>query len=218
MTLGEVEDFWYDSLDGLRVHGWTVKPPDFDATRTYPLLLSIHGGPHSQYTFAFNASFQNFAANDYVVVYTNPRGSSGYGTAFGNGIENNYPGKDFDDLMRGVDAVVEQGLRRPSQHVRRRLQRRWHPDRVDGDSDRPVCGGLGTLHDQQLDVVRGDDGRHILVSDVRQVPLGGSERPPPAFPGLFWNGGFGMSHSGKGSSHLTRLRWRPLTGTTLPSA
>ena len=114
VTLGEVEDFWYDSLDGLRVHGWTVKPPDFDATRTYPLLLSIHGGPHSQYTFAFNASFQNFAANDYVVVYTNPRGSSGYGTAFGNGIENNYPGKDFDDLMRGVDAVVEQGYVDPA--------------------------------------------------------------------------------------------------------
>ena len=109
LTLGDVEDFWYDSVGGLRVQGWTVKPPDFDPNRSYPLYLSIHGGPHSQYTFAFNASFQNFAANDYVVLYTNPRGSSGYGTAFGDGIENDYPGKDFNDLMHGVDAVLEQG-------------------------------------------------------------------------------------------------------------
>ena len=109
VTLGEVEDFWYESLDGLRVQGWTVKPPDFDPARQYPLLLSIHGGPHSQYTFAFDASFQNFAANDYVVLYTNPRGSSGYGTAFGDGIENDYPGKDFNDLMRGVDTVLDEG-------------------------------------------------------------------------------------------------------------
>ncbi len=109
LMLGEVEDFWYDSVGGLRVQGWTVKPPDFDPSVAYPLLLSIHGGPHSQYTFAFNASFQNFAANDYVVLYTNPRGSSGYGTAFGDGIENDYPGKDFNDLMQGVDAVLERG-------------------------------------------------------------------------------------------------------------
>lgn len=114
LKLGAVEDFWYDSVGGFRVQGWVVKPPDFNPGRRYPMYLSIHGGPHSQYTFGFNASFQNYAANDYVVLYINPRGSSGYGTEFGDGINNAYPGKDFDDLMHGVDKVLEQGYVDPS--------------------------------------------------------------------------------------------------------
>lgn len=109
VQLGDVEDFWYESVDGLRIQGWIVKPPDFDATKKYPLILSIHGGPHGMYHFGFNYSFQQFAAEDYVVLYTNPRGSSSYGSEFGNGIEDDYPGKDFDDLMRGVDEVVRRG-------------------------------------------------------------------------------------------------------------
>ncbi len=109
VALGEVEDFWYESTDGLRVQGWIIKPPDFDPSRKYPLFLTVHGGPHGMYDFGFDFSFQNFAANDYVVLYTNPRGSSGYGDAFGNGIENDYPGKDFDDLMHGVETVVDRG-------------------------------------------------------------------------------------------------------------
>ena len=109
VTLGEVEEIWYTSTDDLRIQGWVVKPPDFDPSRQYPLILSIHGGPHSMYGVGFNFAFQDHAANDYVVLYTNPRGSTGYGSAFANEIENAYPGKDFDDLMNGVDEVVRRG-------------------------------------------------------------------------------------------------------------
>jgi dipeptidyl aminopeptidase/acylaminoacyl peptidase len=108
--LGDVEEIWYTSTDGLRIQGWIVKPPDFDPARKYPLMLSIHGGPHSMYNVGFNFGWQEHAANDYVVLYTNPRGSTGYGSAFGNAIKNAYPGKDFDDLMRGVDEVIARGF------------------------------------------------------------------------------------------------------------
>ena len=109
VRLGKVEEIWYTSEDGTRVQGWVVKPPSFDASKRYPLILEIHGGPHSMYSTAFNPMFQNFAANDFVVLYTNPRGSTGYGTAFGNAIERAYPSVDYDDLMAGVDAVIAKG-------------------------------------------------------------------------------------------------------------
>ena len=107
--LGDVEETWYDSVGGMKIQGWIVKPPDFDPTRKYPLILYIHGGPHAMYGVRFNFEFQNHAANGFVVLYTNPRGSSGYGKKFGNAIKNNYPGQDYDDLMKGVDRVIKQG-------------------------------------------------------------------------------------------------------------
>ncbi len=108
VTLGEVEDVWYQSGD-FRVHGWIVKPPDFDPGRKYPMMLAIHGGPHGMYNGGFNFSFQEHAANDYVVVYTNPRGSTGYGTEFANAINHDYPGADMPDLMKGVDEALGRG-------------------------------------------------------------------------------------------------------------
>ncbi len=113
VTLGEVEQIDYESDDGLPVQGWVVKPPDFDPARKYPLILHIHGGPWSMYDVGFNFSFQNFAANDYVVLYVNPRGSTGYGTPFVDEIDHAYPGKDFNDLMRGVDEVIGRGYVNP---------------------------------------------------------------------------------------------------------
>ena len=107
--LGAVEEIWYKSKDGLRIQGWIVKPPDFSASRKYPLMLSIHGGPHSMYNVGFNFGFQEHAANGFVTLYVNPRGSTGYGSAFGNAIKNAYPDKDFDDLMAGVDSVIGRG-------------------------------------------------------------------------------------------------------------
>ncbi|MGB8506824.1 MAG: S9 family peptidase [Pyrinomonadaceae bacterium] len=107
--LGAVEEIWYDSVGGMKIQGWIVKPPDFDATKKYPLILYIHGGPHSMYGTGFNFEFQNHAANGYVVLYTNPRGSTGYGQLFGNAINNNYPGDDYTDLMRGVDELLKRG-------------------------------------------------------------------------------------------------------------
>jgi dipeptidyl aminopeptidase/acylaminoacyl peptidase len=109
VKLGEVEEIWYPSVDDLQIQGWIVKPPDFDPSKKYPLILTIHGGPHSMYGVGFNFSWQEHAAKGYVVLYTNPRGSSGYGSAFGNEIDNAYPDKDFDDLMNGVDEVVARG-------------------------------------------------------------------------------------------------------------
>lgn len=109
VRLGDVEEIWYESVDGFRIQGWIIKPPDFDPARKYPLMLSIHGGPHGMYNVGFNFGWQEHAANGYVILYTNPRGSSGYGSAFGNSIKNAYPGKDFDDLMNGVDLVVGRG-------------------------------------------------------------------------------------------------------------
>jgi dipeptidyl aminopeptidase/acylaminoacyl peptidase len=106
--LGDVEEIWYRSGE-VRVQGWIVKPPSFTPDRKWPLILEIHGGPHGMYNVAFNPMYQNFAANGYVVLYTNPRGSTGYGTAFGNAIDKAYPSVDYDDLMAGVDSVIGRG-------------------------------------------------------------------------------------------------------------
>jgi dipeptidyl aminopeptidase/acylaminoacyl peptidase len=108
-TLGQVEEIWYPTADGMRIQGWIVKPPGFDAKKKYPMMLSIHGGPHSMYNGGFNFAWQEHASNGYLVLYTNPRGSTGYGSAFGNAIKNAYPGKDFNDLMAGVDTVIGRG-------------------------------------------------------------------------------------------------------------
>lgn len=108
VTLGEVEEIWYPSHP-FDIQGWIVKPPDFDPNREYPLMLAIHGGPHGMYNGGFNFAFQEHASNDYVVLYTNPRGSTGYGTEFANAIQNDYPGVDMQDLMRGVDYMLETG-------------------------------------------------------------------------------------------------------------
>jgi dipeptidyl aminopeptidase/acylaminoacyl peptidase len=114
IQLGEVEEIWYSSAD-LRIQGWVVKPPDFDPAKQYPLILAIHGGPHGMYGVGFNFAWQNHAANGYVVLYTNPRGSSGYGSAFGNAIKRAYPGNDYGDLMTGVDSVLNRGYVDPQQ-------------------------------------------------------------------------------------------------------
>jgi dipeptidyl aminopeptidase/acylaminoacyl peptidase len=107
--IGEQEEIWLTSVDGFRIQGWIVKPPGFDPAKKYPLMLEIHGGPHAMYNGAFNLARQDHVANGYVLLYTNPRGSTGYGSAFGNAIKNAYPGKDFDDLMASVDTVVNRG-------------------------------------------------------------------------------------------------------------
>jgi dipeptidyl aminopeptidase/acylaminoacyl peptidase len=109
VKLGEVEEIWYTSADDWKIQGWIVKPPDFDPKKKYPLMLTIHGGPHAMYGVGFNFGWQNHAAEGYVVLYTNPRGSSGYGSEFGNAIKFAYPSKDFDDLMKGVDTVIARG-------------------------------------------------------------------------------------------------------------
>jgi acylaminoacyl-peptidase len=108
--LGEVEEIWYDSsYDGRKIHGWICKPPGFDPNKKYPLILEIHGGPFANYGDRFSAEVQLYAAAGYVVLYTNPRGSTSYGEEFGNLIHHAYPSQDYDDLMSGVDAVIAKG-------------------------------------------------------------------------------------------------------------
>ena len=109
VEFGEVEEITYKSVDEKYVQGWIVKPPNFDSNKKYPLVLRIHGGPHSMYHVGFNYNFQLHAAQDQVVLYTNPRGSTGYGYDFANAIQNAYPGNDYDDIMYGVDEVISKG-------------------------------------------------------------------------------------------------------------
>ena len=108
--LGAVERMsWQSSAGDLEIEGWLVTPPDFDATKKYPLILEIHGGPFAAYGPHFSTEIQRYAAEGYVVLYCNPRGSTSYGYDFANEIHHNYPGQDYDDLMSGVDAVIARG-------------------------------------------------------------------------------------------------------------
>ena len=109
LNLTHPEEIWYTSFDGKKIQAWIQKPPDFDPSKKYPFILEIHGGPHSAYGFTFTHEFQWMAAKGYVVLYTNPRGSTSYGQEFGNIIQYNYPGDDYKDLMAGVDEVVKRG-------------------------------------------------------------------------------------------------------------
>ncbi|MDE0298401.1 MAG: S9 family peptidase [Candidatus Poribacteria bacterium] len=109
LALSDAEEIWFDTYDGGKIHGWIVKPPDFDPQQKYPLILEIHGGPHTQYGNAFFHEFQFLAARGYVVIYTNPRGSKGYGETYAAAIRGDWGGPDFDDLMAAVDYVIDQG-------------------------------------------------------------------------------------------------------------
>ncbi len=109
--LGEVEEIWYkSSVDNRDVQGWMVKPPSFDPNKKYPLLVENHGGPISNYGDRFSPEMQLMAADGYVVFYPNPRGSTSYGEEFGNLLYHNYPGDDYQDVMDGVDAMIDQGF------------------------------------------------------------------------------------------------------------
>jgi dipeptidyl aminopeptidase/acylaminoacyl peptidase len=101
-------------IAGSKIESFVQLPPDFDKTKKYPLILNIHGGPHSAYGWVFDHEMQWMAAKGYVVVYPNPRGSTTYGQQFANVIQHNYPGDDFHDLMDCVDAVVKLGYVDPA--------------------------------------------------------------------------------------------------------
>jgi dipeptidyl aminopeptidase/acylaminoacyl peptidase len=109
-NLGKVEEMRVkSSADGREVEAWIVTPPGFDPAKKYPLLLEIHGGPFAAYGPQFAPEIQLYAAHGYIVVYSNPRGSTSYGSEFANLIQNAYPSKDYDDLMSVVDAVISRG-------------------------------------------------------------------------------------------------------------
>lgn len=110
-TLGEVRELsWRSSVGDHDVQGWLVLPPEFDPEQEYPFILEIHGGPWTAYGPHFSVEVQLYAAAGYVVLYTNPRGSTSYGYEFANEIHHNYPGEDYFDLISGVDAVIDMGF------------------------------------------------------------------------------------------------------------
>lgn len=108
LDLAKIEEISVPSrADGLPIEAWVALPPGFEADGTYPLILEIHGGPFAMYGPTFAAEIQRFAAEGYVVVYANPRGSTGYGEDFAREIDLAYPGQDYDDLMSVVSSLVE---------------------------------------------------------------------------------------------------------------
>ena len=109
--LGQTEEVWYNSsYDGRDIQGWIVKPPFYDASKKYPLMVENHGGPILNYGDRFTAEIQLYAADGYVVFYPNPRGSTSYGEEFANLLYHNYPGQDYNDVMDGVDYLVKKGI------------------------------------------------------------------------------------------------------------
>ena len=97
------EPFQFPGEDGIQIDGWLMTPPGLEPEKKYPLVLAVHGGPDMMYGNTFMYEFQLLAAQGYHVLYTNPRGSAGYGEAFANSIKGNWGSQDFDDLMAAVD-------------------------------------------------------------------------------------------------------------------
>ena len=108
VELSEPEEIWLDSTDDIKVHGWVVKPHGFDSNQQYPAVLQIHGGPHAQYGWPFFHEMQYLAAEGYVVVFTNPRGSKGYGEKFCQAIQGDWGNKDWEDMQTVTRWMKEQ--------------------------------------------------------------------------------------------------------------
>lgn len=107
------EEIWLDTEDGDRIQGWLIKPIGYKAKKKVPLILVIHGGPHGMYAPSFRFDYQLYASNGFAVLYTNPRGSDGYGQAFADAIHNDWHTLPFADVMAFVDHVIEIGVANP---------------------------------------------------------------------------------------------------------
>ncbi len=101
----ETEDFDFASADGTKIQGWLLKPANFDPKKKWPVILQIHGGPRAQYGYAFFHEFQLLAAQGYVVLFCNPRGSQGYGEAFAKAIVNDWGNLDTKDLLSAAESL-----------------------------------------------------------------------------------------------------------------
>ena len=108
--LQQAENFWFESFDGTRVQGWLMPPVCFSKTQKYPLILVIHGGPHNMFGHDFDERTHLLSQAGYAVVYINPRGSHGYGQSFSSGTLMDWGGGDYQDLMAGVDYVLDQNI------------------------------------------------------------------------------------------------------------
>jgi Ca2+-binding RTX toxin-like protein/dipeptidyl aminopeptidase/acylaminoacyl peptidase len=165
------EIHWASPHDGLDIEGWALYPPGFDPAREWPMILEIHGGPFSAYGPTFSAELRLMAAAGYVVVYTNPRGSTSYGYDFANLIHHDYPGHDYDDLMGAVDHMIGRGFI---------------------DEDRLfVTGGSGG------DYLAGDSGVNVLTGNGgNDILFGGSGDDVAAYAGAIGDFNLGFSDDG----------------------
>jgi dipeptidyl aminopeptidase/acylaminoacyl peptidase len=109
LTLATPEYMAYTGADGWPMDGWVMKPQDFDPGKKYPLILEIHGGPHAQYGYGFFHEMQMLVVAGYVVLYTNPRGSCGYGRDFALTVRGDWGTKDSLDILAGIDALLQKG-------------------------------------------------------------------------------------------------------------
>ena len=109
LDLPKAEGFTFQGADGDEVHGWLLRPPGFDPSKKYPVVFLIHGGPqgawHDEWHNRWN--YQMFAAPGYAVVAINPRGSTGYGQKFTDQISQDWTGRVYEDLMKGLDHALE---------------------------------------------------------------------------------------------------------------
>lgn len=105
--LGAVNEQWLTTTDGVDIHGWIMTPPDFDSQQTYPAIISIHGGPQTQFGNWYMHQHAHLAANGYVVAYCNPRGSQGYGEEFCRTINGRWGTVDYNDVMAWTGFVAD---------------------------------------------------------------------------------------------------------------
>ncbi len=109
VELSRPREFTFTGADGWSLQGWVLRPMGIPADQVTPAILQIHGGPTAMYGRSFFFEFQLLAAHGYTVVYTNPRGSTGYGRTFSAAVTNDWGGKDYEDLMAGLDAAIAHG-------------------------------------------------------------------------------------------------------------
>src|SRR5262249_9694284 len=114
LRLSAPEERHAETPGGGQVHGWLLKPPDFDPGKRYPMVLKIHGGPHTQYGYTFFHEFQFLAARGYLVLYANPRGSKGYGQQWVEDLRGRWGEGDLPDLLALVDDAVATGHADPA--------------------------------------------------------------------------------------------------------
>ncbi|TNJ63613.1 S9 family peptidase [Paenibacillus hemerocallicola] len=107
VTISSPEPFWFEAADGREVQGWVIKPTGSVEGKKYPAILHIHGGPHAMYANAYSHEFQMLASHGYAVIYTNPRGSFGYGQTFVKACRGDFGGADYGDLMSAIDFVID---------------------------------------------------------------------------------------------------------------
>ena len=183
VTLMPAEELVWSSNDGTEVQGWVVKPVGFTEGGSYPMILKIHGGPHSAYGNTFFPTFHVLSAAGFFVLYTNPRGSSGYGHDFQYATRGEWGIVDREDYLSGVDAALSAYPQIDSDRlgVSGGQLRRLHDQLADRHRARPLpCGGDLAL-DRQLGELVGDLGRAGTdrVRVLRDALGGARPLPPP---------------------------------------